>query len=145
MENERKDVFSHIGVCVSDLDRSTRFYTEALGFTLRNSVTTGSPFEVLTELPEIQLRANFMVRDGTTVELLCYERPPAIGPTERRPMNQIGITHLSLIVSDLKATVDRIVEHGGKALPQTRVQGPVGDMMFCTDPDGVRIELWEKI
>jgi catechol 2,3-dioxygenase-like lactoylglutathione lyase family enzyme len=24
--------FSHFGICVSDLDRSLRFYTEALGF-----------------------------------------------------------------------------------------------------------------
>ena len=26
------DSYSHLGVCVSDLDRSLRFYTEGLGF-----------------------------------------------------------------------------------------------------------------
>ena len=31
--------FSHLGICVSDLERSLRFYCEALGFTAAESHT----------------------------------------------------------------------------------------------------------
>ena len=79
-----------------------------------------------------------------TIELLCHERPATIGPAERRPMNQLGLTHLSMVVDDLAAAMERIERCGGKALQQTKVKGPAGEMVFCTDPDGVRIELWQK-
>ena len=136
--------FSHIGICISDMQRSARFYTEALGFVLSHSVEGGPPFDIMTELPELELRASFLKRDGVMIELLQYVRPGTIGSAERRPMNQLGLTHLSLIVEDIAAAADLIGRHGGRAYPQTRVKSPAGDMMFCTDPDGVRIELWQK-
>jgi catechol 2,3-dioxygenase-like lactoylglutathione lyase family enzyme len=137
-------MFSHIGVCVSDMERSRRFYTEALGFTVSHSIEAGAPFHVLTEMSELKLLATFMTRDGIMVELLYNERPPTIGPAERRPMNQLGLTHLSFTVTDMEATTERIARYGGHVYPHTKVTGPAGDMMFCTDPDGIRIELWQK-
>ena len=126
------------------MQRSTRFYTEALGFVLSHSVEGGPPFDIMTELPELELRASFLKRDGVMIELLQYVRPGTVGPAERRPMNQLGLTHLSLTVDDIAAVTDLIGKYGGRVYSQTRVKTPVGDMMFCTDPDGVRIELWQK-
>ena len=137
--------FSHIGLCISDMQRSTRFYTEALGFVLSHSVEGGPPFDIMTELPELELRASFLKRDGVMIELLQYVRPGTVGPAERRPMNQLGLTHLSLTVDDMAAVTDLIGKYGGRVYSQTRVKTPMGDMMFCTDPDGVRIELWQKL
>lgn len=137
--------FSHIGICVSDLARSERFYTQVFGFVLSHSVEAGPPFDVLSELPELKLRASFLKRDGTTIELLYYEHPVAVGPSERRPMNQLGLTHLAFTLDDLSQVADRIVKHGGRVYPQTRVNTRMGDFMFCTDPDGTRIELWQKV
>jgi catechol 2,3-dioxygenase-like lactoylglutathione lyase family enzyme len=136
--------FSHIGVCVSDMERSTRFYTEALGFVISHSLEAGAPFHILTEMRELKLQATFMTRGALMIELLYHEIPPAIGSSERRPMNQLGVTHLSFVVDDMEAICELIVKYGGHVYRQTRVGSPVGDMMFCTDPDGVRIELWQK-
>jgi catechol 2,3-dioxygenase-like lactoylglutathione lyase family enzyme len=136
--------FSHIGLCISDMQRSTRFYTDALGFVFSHSVEGGPPFDIMTELPELELCASFLKRDGVMIELLQYLRPGTVGSAERRPMNQLGLTHLSLIVDDIAATADLIAHHGGRAYPGTKVKFPAGDMMFCTDPDGIRIELWQK-
>ena len=143
MSREPIRAFSHVGICISDLERSTKFY-EALGFEVVQAVETGAPFHVLSEVPELKLRATFLQRDGVTIELLCHELPETIGPAERRPMNQLGLTHLSLIVGDLAAVADRIERHGGQVHAHTKVEGPAGDMIFCTDPDGVRIELWQR-
>ena len=82
--------FSHIGICISHMQRSMRFYTEALGFVFSHSVEGGPPFDVMTELPELELRASFLKRDGVMIELLQYVRPGTTGSAERRPMNQLG-------------------------------------------------------
>jgi len=42
--------FSHFGICVSDLERSLRFYCEALGFASAESHTVGEEFGPLMEL-----------------------------------------------------------------------------------------------
>jgi glyoxylase I family protein len=136
--------FSHVGICVSDLGRSERFYTQVFGFVLSHTVEAGPPFDILSELPDLKLRASFLKRDGTTIELLYYEHPVAVGLSERRPMNQLGLTHLAFTLDDLSQVADRIVKHGGRVYPQTRVNTRMGDFMFCTDPDGTRIELWQK-
>jgi predicted enzyme related to lactoylglutathione lyase len=59
-------------------------------------------------------------------------------------MNQLGLTHIAFVVEDLEATAKRIAECGGEPLRHTFVSSPAGDMMFATDPDGTRLELWEK-
>jgi predicted enzyme related to lactoylglutathione lyase len=139
-----KMAFSHFGICVADIEKATRFYREALGFTLGQSTKAGAPFEILTELPEMKLRASFLLRDGTMIELLQYDSPGSVGAAERRPMNQLGLTHLALVVDDVDSVVKRIVEQGGRAYPNTRVESSQGILAFCTDPDGTRIELWQR-
>lgn len=135
---------SHLGLCTTDLERSVRFYTEALGFVLEHYADVGEPFDVLTELPAISGRAGFFVQDGLRLELLGYESPAVVGTTEPRPMNKLGLTHLSLIVDNLDTVIDRIERFGGRVFPQTKLVLPTGDMIFCTDPDGVRIELRQR-
>ena len=144
MSKKPTTTFSHIGVCVSNMERSTRFYTEALGFEISYSLEAGAPFNIMTEMPEMKLHATFMTRGALMIELLYHEIPTTIGPAERRPMNQLGLTHLSFVIDDIAAVADLIDKYGGRALSQTKVTSPAGDMMFCTDPDGARIELWQK-
>lgn len=135
---------SHFGICVPDLERATRFYTEALGFEREHAVDVLPPFHKLVELPDVKGRAQFLRRDSVRIELCAYEVPETFGSTERRSMAQFGLTHFALAVRDLDAAIARIVELGGHVYPDTRVSSPKGDLIFCTDPDGVRIELWQK-
>ena len=60
-------------------------------------------------------------------------------------MNQLGLTHLSLRVDDLDRAAQVIESLGGTVVTSTRTtlgpsHGPL-DFVYCTDPDGVRIEL----
>jgi len=135
---------SHFAVCVSDLERSRRFYTEALGFTVSHEVDILPPFHTLTEFDDIDGHAIFLKHGDITFELAGYKTPEVVGPAERRPMNQLGITHLAFTVENLQDTAARIDEHGGTALRHTFVPGAFGDMMFATDPAGTRLELWAQ-
>jgi len=135
---------SHFAVCVSDLDRSRDFYTGALGFAVRNEVDITAPFEKLTEFDAIDGHAIFLTHGALVLELNGYAVPEVIGPALPRPMNQLGITHMAFVVENLEETAKRIEAHGGTLLRHTHVPGPFGDMMFAADPDGTRLELWEK-
>jgi lactoylglutathione lyase len=137
--------FSHLGLCVSDLERSVRFYCEGLGFELVQSHTVGEEFARLMEVEDVVLQSRFVRRDGVSIELLHFDSPGQGGEQVRRPMNQLGLTHLSLRVDDLDAVAATIGAAGGSVLAGTRTTFGEGDgvldFVYCTDPDGVRIEL----
>ena len=160
--------FSHVGICVGDLERALRFYCEGLGFELVQSHTVGQEFGRLMEIDDVALQSRFVRRDGVSIELLHFDAPGHVGEAVRRPMNQLGLTHVSLRVSDVDAVAERIESWGGTVVRSTRTTfgsagstgsaGPAGsagstgsvgsarsadvlDFVYCTDPDGTRIEL----
>jgi catechol 2,3-dioxygenase-like lactoylglutathione lyase family enzyme len=136
--------FSHVGICVSDLERSVRFYCDGLGFELVQSHTVGQEFGPLMEIEDVVLQSRFIRRDGVSLELLHFDAPGHVGEPLRRPMNQLGLTHLSLRVADLDAVAHVIESLGGTVVAGTRMTFGTSDALdfvYCTDPDGTRIEL----
>lgn len=144
-QNTTATTFSHLGICVSDLERSLRFYCEALGFHAAESHVVGDEFGRLMELDGVSLRSQFVRRDAVAIELLQYTTPEVIGEPVRRPMNQLGLTHLSVRVDDVDAVAATVERLGGTVVTGTRttfdLSGTTLDFLYCTDPDGVRIEL----
>ena len=145
--NEAASVsISHIGICVADVERSVRFYTEALGFVLERSIEEiGPPFDTLTELPGVTCSAHYVTCGEIKIELIGYPGGGVVGSAERRPMNQLGFTHMTLVVDDVDAVASRVIQFGGQAHAETKIESPFGQMIFCTDPDGVRIELMPPV
>lgn len=137
--------FSHLGVCCTDLGRSTRFY-EALGFRPVFTMEMGDEVAATMEQRHIRFESRMLARGDVRLELLHWMRPEASGPTTRRPMTQPGITHLCFRVDDVEETARIAEDHGGAALPETlsELPGPVR-LMYVTDPDGVRIELMSGV
>ncbi len=139
--------FSHLGICVSDLERSLRFYGEGLGFEQVASHQVGGEFGALMEIEGVEVESRMLRRDGLTIELLSFVSPGATGDGGRRPMNQLGLTHLSLRVDDVGTLADTLEGLGGSVVRGTRTTldlgGTVLDFVYCTDPDGVRIELMD--
>ena len=139
--------FSHFGICVSDLDRSLRFYCGALGFEKAESHEIGREFATLMDLPDVAVTSQFIRKGPTAIELLAFHEPAPFGDRERRAVNQLGLTHLSFRVDDLAATETRIVELGGAVVESSRTKIDLGgsplEFVYCTDPDGVRVELMD--
>ena len=136
---------SHVGLCVSDLDRSLRFYIEGLGFELADGFDIDDGLAHLAEVPApVDCRAQFISHGLTTIELLGWRHPAAVG-SAATSRHQLGFTHLSVNVDDLAAVEARLVGLGAHVLENTRthVDLPGGgvDIVFLADPDGVRIEL----
>jgi catechol 2,3-dioxygenase-like lactoylglutathione lyase family enzyme len=137
---------THMGICVSDLERSLRFYRDVLGCCeVGRLELEGEPTATLNGMREVQVRAIYLERDGWRLELIAYPVPGVIGSREPRPMNQLGLTHLSFRVDELDAACAAVEAAGGALLRATRLElpGPTRVIM-ATDPDGVRLELIER-
>jgi len=135
---------THIGICVSDWERSLRFYRDLLGFRYLSELqVAGEPSDTLLQLRDVHLRAVYLERDGTRIELLHYASPGHRAESVPRPMNQLGLTHLSFRVADLASLVRELREAGVNILDRTRIDIPAFEAaaVFVTDPDGTLIEL----
>ena len=139
--------FSHVGVCCSDLERSTRFYTEVLGFQPLFTMEMGNEVAATMERDGIRFESRMLRRGDVRLELLHWLEPVADGDRTRRPMTQFGMTHLCFRVSDVDDLTQLAEQHGGAVhrhtlseLPGAGVGGKAVKLMYLTDPDGVRIE-----
>lgn len=138
---------SHFGLCVTDVDAALAFYCDVLGFrVLRRSVTTSAPVAQLLELDEITMSLTFIELGGTTIELICFEHPTALGGG-KGPFNRVGYTHLSLKIADFDAELERLRSAGVNVLEHTVAQQEQSNARFAfiTDPDGNRVELFGAI
>ena len=136
----------HVGICVRDLEQSIRFYRDGLGFEEAGGLEiSGEPTATLLAIPDVDLRAVYLERDGLRIELLHYPIPGSVGVAEARPMNQLGLTHMALRVENLDDAIAKLTALGGRALEQTRIRNQEygSEILYLTDPDGVRLELIE--
>jgi catechol 2,3-dioxygenase-like lactoylglutathione lyase family enzyme len=114
----------HVGIVVTDLDRSLRFY-QALGVEL-------------IRLPRRPGGATVLKAGGTELNMFC--NPNAAGHDGSQRLD-----HLCLEMD--AATIDEVVAALGAAGLEV-ASGPVarsdGTALFVHDPDGARIELLVK-
>lgn len=136
----------HIGIVVSNLDKTLYFYRDILGLKIkREMLETGKYIDNLSALKGIEVKTIKMsADDGNLIELLYYESHP------RKPINRdtcdIGYSHISFTVESLDYEYKRLKEKGVKfsAPPQCSPDG-YAKVAFCKDPDGNFIELVEVL
>lgn len=136
---------SHTGLCVSDLQRSLRFYVDGLGFEVAETYTAGNEIAAAAEITaDAKMTSQMIVKDGLKLELLWWIEPGS-GGTPSTKRNQLGLTHLSFAVDDIAAAEARLVGLGATVVESTRTHVEAAsitvDLLFLTDPDGTRIEL----
>jgi lactoylglutathione lyase len=131
---------NHVGICVTDLERSRRFYVEALGF--RPWWDLEVPDEAagpLLQLPTpLGTSAVYLANERFVLELIHYRRHPGSAAAGEHTMGDAGLTHLSLAVDDIEAALEKVETLGGEVLRSTEMAGAA---IMIRDPDGQLLEL----
>lgn len=140
----------HLGLTVSDIERSIHFYRDLLGMTLirRRPEVRAAYVEKQTGYPGVVLSvASFRVSPGSRQSLEVVQYLNQAGAPARTSTNQPASSHLCLTVSDLQACYAEL-KHQGVVFVSEPVRitaGPNegGLVVYFQDPDGYVLELFQ--
>jgi predicted enzyme related to lactoylglutathione lyase len=104
--------FWHVGLTVSDLERSANVYHDVVGMAEGLRMPSANPrFAALVNLPGARLDSVFLTLDGFTLQLRQYLTQTCLTLTLCH--NNIGSPHLSFFVADAAAKLQSVTAHGG--------------------------------
>ncbi len=137
----------HIGIQVRDVERSTQFYVENLGFTRVARWSMSKPYvqKLVGYYPDVVLEIAMLTIPGTDIflEILEYrnvDKTP-VDPALANP----GTGHFCLFCDNLDELYEKLAARGVDFISevQTPVSGPAegGRIVYLRDPDGIGVEL----
>ena len=139
---------NHVGLTVSNLERSVAFYRDLLGFTVRyeRGEVTAEYMPRLVGLPGARLKIAGLDIPGLHLDLIEYLAPE--GAKDASRTCDVGNGHLGFTVDDMWAAYRHLVAAGVrfKSEPVSPTQGPNkgGWAVYFTDPDGITLEMIQR-
>ena len=139
---------SHIAICVRDLDKSLAFYRDILGMRVGadriQDTTTGGLPHVYKHPRKTRRQVRLMYGHGDTAPTLTMTSHPGEEASgEPIKLDQIGISHLSFTVPDVRALAKELAAKGGQPVgpmeARLDAQGHLGSF-YVYDPDGILIQ-----
>jgi catechol 2,3-dioxygenase-like lactoylglutathione lyase family enzyme len=136
-----------LGIVVSDLEKSLKFYTEAIGFQATGEFTAGVAItrdSGLTAGDEILIK-KLALGKGPTATTIKLMQPgkPAKKSDQKYITSSLGFSYLTIRVTSTKTALARLKKAGVKVLAKGPAMLP-GNKVALTvvkDPDGNFVEL----
>jgi catechol 2,3-dioxygenase-like lactoylglutathione lyase family enzyme len=148
METRLKGI-NHVGVTVSDLDRSLAFYRDFFGIEpLFRGVGENADISRSVGLDDVRVRFAFIDLGNARIELLQYERPLGRQTQDMRNCD-VGAIHICFDVDDLMAKYEQLKGGGIKFITSPiRLDDDQGALaglqyVYLRDPDGLMLQLYE--
>jgi catechol 2,3-dioxygenase-like lactoylglutathione lyase family enzyme len=139
---------NHVGLAVSDLDRSLAFYRDLLGLEVEwQRVYQEDYVRRLVGYPQATLRCAYLKLPGggAKLELLQYQGVPRQAVELRRA--DPGNAHVCWAVEDLEPLYERLRAAGVQfvSAPVVSTAGPFKGTktVYLEDPDGISLQLTE--
>lgn len=142
----------HIGLTVSNLQNSIKFYEDILGLSYLGKITmSGENTETLFNLENCFARIGYLTCNeqisGPSIELIEFVNPKAA--KTKASLNSISISEICFQVSDIDAVYENLINKGVEFIspPQHFDFTPDGfsksKAVYFKDPDGIILELME--
>lgn len=135
----------HTAISTGDLKRAVAFYRDVLGFeiVMETGWPVGNPLaDSLTALVGSSAEVVLMKAGNAMFELFEYASPKPKEADPNRPVNDHGLTHICLDVTDIDAEYERLVAAGMRFHCPPIDYGLV-KTTYGRDPDGNVIEIQE--
>jgi len=137
----------HIGIVVSNMDNSLKFYRDLLGLKIeKNLDESGQYIDNMLALKNVKVNTVKMsANNGTTlIELLEFKSHTTKNINKK--IYEVGPSHIAFTVKNLDDTYDFLKKRGVKfnAPPQISPDR-YAKVTFCYDPDDTPIELVEVL
>jgi len=136
----------HIGISVSDIETSLRFYRDILGLKpLYDVYVKRSPdLEAVVGMANVETRTiMFSAGEQLYLELWQYDQPAGRALRANHCPADHGITHFALQFEDVAAIHQRIVDNGYRAHSKPKDLG-MNTATYVRGPDNEIIEILEE-
>lgn len=135
--------FHHVGISVSDLDRSIAFYRDHFGMDQACDIIpfAGEPYLRIMALPDAAGRMVVMTRGSLALELFEFHSPAPARKPEDYPVADHGLTHFGVWVDDIAAMVARLTKAGVRFHSEIIPFESGIHATYGRDPDGNVFEL----
>jgi catechol 2,3-dioxygenase-like lactoylglutathione lyase family enzyme len=136
----------HIGITVTNLERSVAFYRDVLGMQFESQDELEGEFiSKVVGVSGTHVKCAYLSANGLTLELFQYLAPTG-GKQQAnlRPID-VGNYHLAFLVDDMQEAYQELTSKGVKFadVPQYVSEGPEKGLgaIYFYDPDGITLEL----
>jgi catechol 2,3-dioxygenase-like lactoylglutathione lyase family enzyme len=140
-----------LGMVVSDIDKSLKFYKDVLGFTEIKGFKVPAQFALDTGLSnKLELDVHVLVlgegENATNLKLMQFKSAPGARVDNAFIHSSYGFRYLTIKVKDVNAAVEHANKAGGKLVAKCPVPLPEGlpagmALANYRDPDGNLVEL----
>ena len=139
------DTLIHIGITVTNVERSVEFYMKNFGMALhRRSEFPEAFFDANKNLYGLEKTTckTAVLKTPNGIQLELFEFSKQLSP-EKVPWNRAGITHFALTTEDVTEFAKQLRENGVEFCMDVGTRPDKGHWLFVRDPDGNLIELME--
>jgi catechol 2,3-dioxygenase-like lactoylglutathione lyase family enzyme len=137
----------HVGIVFDDLAAATAFFVE-LGFKVQGEgKVEGGWVDRIVGLEGV--RAEFAMVEAPDghgrLELIKFHAPSGRGGDRHAPANTPGIRHLAFAVDDIDAAMAGLRARGAELVGEVERAGNSYRLCYVRGPEGIIVELAEKI
>tara|TARA_B100000315_G_C14416328_1_gene513394 strand:- start:14 stop:466 length:453 start_codon:yes stop_codon:yes gene_type:complete len=143
----------HVGVCVSNLERSLDFYCNTLGLTkvaefeAEDEKITKNILGLEGAKLKVAMVQHGEASDTTVIELIQFLTPLGKSFPSDFQYNNVGVTHIAFKVNEIEKLYQDLVSKGVRfnSPPQSLGTKELGliKAVYFKDPDGITLEFME--